>query len=120
MPTTNAFAGVAVRNLAEAIRWYERLLDRAPDAQPIPTAAEWKFDGGGWLHVFQDAARAGTSSVMLAETDLDDRTEDLKAKGLAIDSVNRSTSLNSAVVHDPDGNELVFIESLGAQNPPMS
>jgi hypothetical protein len=119
MPTTNALAGVAVSNLAESIEWYARLLDRSPDAQPIPTAAEWKFEGGGWLRLFQDANRAGASSVMLSETSLDERTQDCKAKGLPIASINHSGFLNTAVINDPDGNEIVFVETLGVRHPSL-
>jgi catechol 2,3-dioxygenase-like lactoylglutathione lyase family enzyme len=119
MPTTNVLAGVAVRSLAESIEWYARLLGRAPDAQPIPTAAEWKFDGGGWLHLFQDAGRAGSSSVMLSETSLDERTRDLKAKGLPIASANQYGFMSTAVIQDPDGNEILFVETLGVRHPSL-
>jgi hypothetical protein len=119
MPTTNALAGVAVSNLAASAEWYARLLDRSPDAQPIPTAAEWKFEGGGWLRLFQDAGRAGASSVMLSESSLDERTQDLKAKGIPIASAHQSGFLSTTVINDPDGNEIVFVETLGVRHPTL-
>jgi hypothetical protein len=34
--------------------------------------AEWKLADGGWIQVFQDKERAGSSSVTFLVSDLDD------------------------------------------------
>ena len=114
MTIKNALAGVAVRDLDVAIPWYERLLDRGPDARPMKEVAEWEFREGGWMQVFQDARRAGSSSVTLVENDLDVRLVDLKAKGITIDSSSSSDDVKTAIISDPDGNQIVFAE---ARNP---
>jgi len=113
--TTNVLAGIAVQDLDEAIDWYERLLDRAPDARPMSEVAEWKFDKGGWLQVFADSTRAGRSSATLVEDDLDARLSDLRAKAIDVRSTSDGESVKTAIVDDPDGNQLVFAESLGGR-----
>ena len=111
--TTNALAGIAVKDLDVAIPWYERLLDRSPDARPMSEVAEWKFEGGGWIQVFEDPERAGRSSVTLVERDLDERLTDLHAKTIDIRSTNEAESVRTAIVDDLDGNQLVFAQSVG-------
>jgi len=110
---TNALAGIAVKDLRAAIPWYERLLDRSPDARPMPEVAEWKFDAGGWIQVFEDPDRAGRSSVTFVEPDLDERVSDLRAKTIAIRGATDAESVRTAIVDDPDGNQLVFAQSVG-------
>lgn len=112
MAVTNALAGVAVRKLAVAIDWYGRVLDRAPDTQPMEGLAEWAFPSGGWLQVFEDETRAGRSSVTLVEDDLDARLADLAAKGVAVQSTSESDMVKVAIVRDPDGNLVVFAQAL--------
>lgn len=110
---TNALAGIAVRDLPGSVEWYARLLDRRPDARPMPEVAEWKFSKGGWIQVFEDPDRAGSSSVTLVEADLDDRLHDLRSKGIDVASTSDSREVRTAIVADPDGNQLVFAQSVG-------
>ena len=110
--TTNALAGIAVKDLGAAISWYEQLFDRPPDARPMSEVAEWEFEQGGWIQVFEDPDRAGRSSVTLVERSLEDRVADLQAKAIGIQSVGDSESVRTAIVTDPDGNQLVFAESV--------
>ena len=114
MTVKNALAGVAVKDLDAAIPWYQRLLDRSPDARPMQEVAEWEFSGGGWMQVFQDPDRAGSSSVTLVDNDVDVRLADLKAKGITIDSTSSSDDVKTAIISDPDGNRIVFAQ---ARNP---
>ena len=71
MAITNALAGIAVRDMETSVRWYSRLLDRMPDRTPMPEVAEWEFADGGWIQVFHDKQRAGSSSVTLVESSLE-------------------------------------------------
>ena len=68
MTIRNAIASLAVRDIARALGWYERLLARPADSRPMPELGEWKFEGGGWLQLYQGAERAGSGSVTLAVT----------------------------------------------------
>jgi hypothetical protein len=62
MAIVNALAGM-VSDLTTAEAWYEQLLSRPADARPMEGLAEWKLADGGWIRVFQDKERAGSSSV---------------------------------------------------------
>jgi len=114
MATRNALAGVAVGDVKSAIGWYAKLLGRKPDLQPMAEVAEWEFSGGGWMQVFQDSGRAGSSSVTLVETDVDARVADLKAKGIPIKSTMSGDSVALAIIADPDGNQIVFAQGKDA------
>ena len=109
---TNVLAGIAVSDLDEAIPWYERILDRPPDARPMSEVAEWKFESGGWLQVFQDPDRAGQSSVTLVDSSIDQRVSALRAKGIEIGSTTDTDWVRTAIVADGDGNQLVFAQSV--------
>jgi hypothetical protein len=90
--------------------WYAKLLGREPDTRPMNGLAEWQFETGGWLQVFEDKKRAGHSSVTLVETDVVHRIAELKSKGIALFSETLSESIKLAIVKDPDGNQVVFAQ----------
>lgn len=116
MAITNALAGIAVKNLEAAIQWYGLILNRIPDSRPMPNLAEWQFETGGWLQVFEDAERAGKSSVTLVENDLSARRKDLGGKGITVCSAHKSDYVDTAIVKDPDGNQVVFAEAKASAN----
>ena len=84
MPIVNTLAGIMVTDLTTAAAWYELLLSRPADARPMEGLAEWKLADGGWIQVFQDKDRAGSSSVTFLVSDLDAHLAELKAKGISI------------------------------------
>ena len=110
MTVINALAGIAVTDINAAKACYQRLLDRAPDEQPMAGLAEWRFDNGGWIQVFEDKKRAGYCSVTFAENDFDKRLSDLEAKGIKVGPTTRSDVVKTAIIADPDGNQLVFAQ----------
>lgn len=114
--TNNALAGIAVKNLDAAIRWYERILGRSPDAQPMPGLADWEFSGGGWIQVFEDETRAGFSSVTLVEDNLENRLAELRNQDIAIGATSSGDFIKTAIVRDPDGNQIVFAEAVDPVN----
>ena len=107
MSIRNALAGVAVRDLSASLQWYEHLLDETA-FRPMKAVGEFQFERGGSLQVFEDTRRAGASSVTLAVSDLDEQLEDLKKKGIPTDQVTRTDQVSTAVIQDPDGNQIVF------------
>jgi len=117
MTITNALASVAVRDLAAAVRWYERVLGKPPDSRPMAEVAEWKFDRGGWLQVYQLPERAGNGSLTLAVNSLDEQLQHLD--GLGIDTRQRSSGakVKTVMITDPDGNHIAFAE---ASDPSMA
>ena len=114
MSLINALAGVAVKDLETSIGWYQDLFDRAPDIRPMAGLAEWQFDRGGWIQVFEDKVRAGSSSVTLAESDLPTRLAALKKKGIRIGATTIGDAVSTAIIADPDGNQIVFAQGKDA------
>jgi hypothetical protein len=108
----NALAGIMVSDLTTAEAWYEQL--RPADARPMEGLAEWKLADGGWIQVFQDKDRAGSSSVTFLVSGLDDQLAELKAKAISIERTTTSDYVKTATVTDPAGNRVVFAE-LAAQ-----
>lgn len=112
MPITNALAGVAVENIGAAITYYERLFGRPADARPLSDVAEWKFSTGGWVQVFTDADRAGSSLVTLIVDDLSDLLEELATQGIKPIARRNGDFAKTAIFRDPDGNQIVFNQTL--------
>lgn len=110
MNIKNVLAGVAVKDLEASIRWYEGVLEEPPE-RPMPELAEWEFERGGWLQVFEDEERAGQSSVTFAVRELETQCERLSWLAIPIDQEIHSETVNVAIVHDLDGNQLVFAEA---------
>jgi predicted enzyme related to lactoylglutathione lyase len=112
MSIHNALAGVAVRDLDSAQPWYERVLGSAGH-RPMKEVAEWQFARGGALQVFQDPARAGKSSVTLVVPDLDEQLAELRRSGVEIVKTTSTAAVKTAIVHDPDDNQIVLAQALG-------
>ena len=112
MGTENVFASVAVKDLKAAMKWYEKVLGRPADSQPMPEVAEWRFPRGGWLQVYQLPERAGSGSFTLAVTDLEEEVR--KANALGINTTQQSTGerVKTLMITDPDGNHIAFAQTI--------
>ncbi len=111
MSIDNAIASVAVKNLEEAEAWYARLFDRPADSRPMPEVAEWKFERGGWLQVYQAPERAGQGSVTLAVTGLDEVVAHVSKFGIDTSTKTSSEKVATLMIRDPDGNHIAFAEA---------
>ena len=109
MSVTNALAGVAAKDLAASAKWYARLIGETGN-QPMKEVYEWSLPAGGVLQVFEDADRAGSSSVTLSVTDLDHHVATLAEQGIQASSRTSSDVVSTAIIRDPDGNQVVLAE----------
>jgi catechol 2,3-dioxygenase-like lactoylglutathione lyase family enzyme len=109
MAIDNVLAGVAVRDLDAAARWYEQLLGHAGH-RPMKEVAEWRLPRGGCLQVFADAGRAGKSSVTLVVGNMEEQLARLEALQVPIGKTTTTEAVKTAIVSDPDGNQVVFAE----------
>jgi predicted enzyme related to lactoylglutathione lyase len=111
MTIQNALASVAVKDVKAAAQWYEKLIGAAP-TRPMPEVAEWHFEHGGGLQVYQLPQRAGSCSATLSVDDVD--AEIAKLRKLQIDSgepiVNASVKV--IMIKDPDGNSIAIAQAL--------
>jgi predicted enzyme related to lactoylglutathione lyase len=111
MAIVNAFASLAVRNLTASMRWYEKLFGRPADSRPMPEVAEWKFERGGWLQVYQLHERAGAGSVTLAVQDLEEQLAELRRLGVEPGKPLVTSRARVIMIKDPDGNSIAFTEA---------
>lgn len=102
-------ANCTVTDEDRAESWYTRLLDRGPDARPMPGLIEWELGDNFGLQVWTEADRAGNSSVVLAETNLDATAARLTAAGIDHAGPRPGGGARILQVGDPDGNRVVFI-----------
>src|ERR1700745_2183891 len=112
MSILNEPASVAVNDWSSALQWYEKLFGRPPDSRPMPEVAEWKFERGGWLQVYQLPERAGNGSVTLAVSSLDQQIGELKKSGIDAGEPIRRAKVNVVMIKDPDGNSIALAETL--------
>src|SRR5687767_10886384 len=112
MAIDNVLAGVAVRNLDAAAKWYGRLLAHEGN-RPMKEVAEWQLPRGGCLQVFADERRAGKSSVTLTVSDIDEQLATLEKLGVEVGDITNTSQVRTAIVKDPDGNQVVFAQALG-------
>lgn len=112
MPIHNALASVAVRDLEAAIDWYRKVLERPPDSRPMPEVAEWKFERGGWLQVYQLPERAGAGSCTLAVSGIDALASRLQALGIDTSQRSSEPKVKTLMIVDVDGNHIAFAEAV--------
>jgi predicted enzyme related to lactoylglutathione lyase len=111
MEITKVLAGMAVRDLDAAKRWYEVLFGRPADAEPMAGLAEW-HSAEGVLQLVLDEQRAGGSLVTVWVPDARTALADLASRGGPEVELDDSTSdkVLFAQLTDPDGNAVTVVE----------
>lgn len=112
MSIKNALASLAVSNLQLSLKWYEHLFGRPADSMPMPEVAEWKFERGGWLQVYQNKNQPGKGSVTLAVDNIEQQIADLKKLGIDPGREMGDNKVKVIMIKDPDGNSVAFAEAL--------
>ena len=107
MEIDGVLANVTVRDLERSLRWYGRLFGREPDARPMEGLAEWHLASGSGVQVWAEPDRAGRSTMVLRDRDLDARAEHLRSAGIPARPEPASAS-RIIRLEDPDGNRVVF------------
>jgi catechol 2,3-dioxygenase-like lactoylglutathione lyase family enzyme len=108
MTINRLLAQMTVRDLDRAVSWYTRLFGREPDARPMDGLAEWHLHDAFGIQVWLDPERAGRSTMVLEESDLDRRTAELDIEGLRYDGPQAVTASRIVQLDDPDGNRIVI------------
>jgi hypothetical protein len=108
MTITRVLAQSTVTDLAVAEDWYTRVFGRPPDARPMPGLLEWHLADTFGVQVWAEPDRAGHSSMVLDESDLDALVARLDQAGIAHDGPQDVTSSRLLPLVDPDGNRVAF------------
>lgn len=108
MTFSSVFAQATVTDLDPATSWYSALFGRPQDTDPMPGLREWHLGAGCGVQVWAEPDRAGRSSIVLGDDDLDATARRLSTAGIAHDGVVEVTSSRALVLTDPDGNRVVL------------
>lgn len=116
MAIEHVLAVVPVSDLGRSRRWYESLFGRAADNNPMSTLCEWQVVPGGWVQVFVNEQRAGSSFVNFAVPDLDAHLGELEQRGLEPGEVtDADKGVRLSALTDPDGNTITLIGGFRVQ-----
>ncbi|GAA4544031.1 VOC family protein [Pseudonocardia xishanensis] len=108
MAISNVLAQATVSDLDAAEQWYSVLFGRAPDARPMDGLLEWRLGSSFGVQVFAEPDRAGRSSMVLGEDDLDGLAARLADAGVDHDGPQQVTASRILALQDSDGNRVVF------------
>ena len=108
MAIQRVLAQSTVSDLETAERWYSTLFMRRPDARPMPGLLEWHLGDTFGVQVWSEPDRAGHSSMVLDESDLDALAARLTEAGLDHPGTQQASSSRIVLLEDPDGNRVVF------------
>ena len=101
------FAGMPVSDLARAKEWYERLLGQQPSFLPNDEEAVWTLEDQRHVYVVKDEQRAGGGHLTLFVTDLEERVERIRQRGLEpTTDETYDNGVRKVEYHDADGNQL--------------
>ena len=115
MTITRLLAQMTVTDSAQAEAWYTTLFGRAPDARPMPGLLEWHLTDTFGVQVWGEPDRAGTSCMVLDESDLDGLAARLDQACVKHEAAQDATTVRVLPVQDPDGNRIVFTGPLGVE-----
>lgn len=101
-------AQMTVVELEVSVAWYARLFGRQPDDRPMEGLAEWYLDETFGVQVWAEPGRAGRSTMVLDESDLDVRAAYLEGVGIEHVGPWEASKTRIVQVRDPDGNRVVF------------
>src|ERR1019366_7482915 len=100
-------AVVPVSDMNTAMPWYELLVGRPPDNHPMETLVEWRITDTGWIQVFHDPERAGSTLLNFAVDDLDRQVAEVTDRGLSLGDIQSANQGGPDYVRRP-GSDLVL------------
>jgi catechol 2,3-dioxygenase-like lactoylglutathione lyase family enzyme len=105
--TVELFAGIAVRDYAGALTWYEKLFGFPPTYVVSDTEALWEVTSHGSVYVVLRPERAGLAMHTLFVDDLSERVAGISARGIEpADREVYGNGVRKIIYRDPEGNEL--------------
>ena len=101
-------AQAVVADLEVAERWYAALFDGTPQSRPMDGLLEWHLGDSFGVQVWLDPTRAGRSTMVVEESDLDTLAARVSAAGLSHVDPQPGGGARVLILSDPDGNQVVI------------
>lgn len=104
------YASATVSDFEAGLIWYEKLMGRPADDQPIPGMAQWRNMGAAGLQLWKDGERAGKGLMTIVVPDLAKERRRLEDLGLVL--VNEASGDFGVVaeISDAEGNLINLAE----------
>lgn len=87
--TTSVTVGIPVGDPDEAVSWYGKLLDAAPDIEPVEGILEFEVRPGFWLQIAEGNRGSGDAVIRLGVRDLDAALARLHTIGIETGDIQR-------------------------------
>jgi hypothetical protein len=108
---TSVVGVLPVTDYANAVKWYQKWIGRAPDVEPTEGIAEWQLVKNAWIQVSIDPA-AGRTTVVVGVKDIDAQRAACAAVNVAVGDVSDYGFIKTAEAVDPAGNKILFVQEL--------
>lgn len=107
--TVDLFAGIPVRDYADAVAWYERLLGNPPAFLPNDIEAVWEIAEHRYVYIVVSPEHAGHAMHTLFVDDFDALIAQIAERGLEpAETETYGDGVRKTTFRDPDGNEIGF------------
>lgn len=108
MAIETIFAHVNCSDIDASTKWYEKLFGKAPLRKPMQGLVEWQFSDSAEVQLFEDKAKAGTSTLTLGVLPLQTERKRLQDAGLEPGPIEQTKDFWIMRMRDPDQNLIVF------------
>jgi predicted enzyme related to lactoylglutathione lyase len=116
MSIEHVLAVVPVSDLERSEHWYRSFFGRPADNNPMPNLVEWQVVPGGWVQVFIDTERAGSTLVNFAVDDLERHLGELRQRGLQPGEItDAAKGVRLSTITDPDENTIRLVGGFRVQ-----
>ena len=114
MQAISVTIGIPVRDLERSRAWYDRVLGRAPDLEPVPGISEYHV-GGVWVQLMDGEPPGGHWTLRFGVADVGGERERLLGLGIEPGDVQTVPGvIRHFALADPDGNLLSWYQELDA------
>ena len=110
MTLKTVLAQICVSDLARSEPWYAEVFGTEADRHPMDGLAEWYFEAGGGVQIFQNEENASHGTLTLLVRDIVSEHQRLCKSGLAPGDIEEGTNVRLCQINDSDGNLIVLAE----------
>lgn len=104
------YACASVHDFEASVRWYSKLMGRAPDDQPMAGMAQWRNMGTAGVQLWEDARHAGHSRMTIVVPVMTVERARLDAAGVLLGPDVSGDFGVVAELADPEGNRITLAE----------